>query len=346
MPPRILSFDEALLDARRKSSQRSILLGNGFSIGYNPSIFSYDSLADEAELAGLSVAKPALFDALKSSNFEAVIDKLNASSSLLTLYNGDRELAATMAADAIVVRNGLADVLANRHPVNAQGLSDEEVLHARTFLSNFRQFYTLSYDLLLYWVVTRTGVGPYVHMRDGFEWPAWNDRSALIWKSKPTQGRQRVFFLHGALHLFIRGKKLEKLSYREHGSLVGELRSRLDDDNYPLVVTEGSRPEKEARIERSGYLRFGLRRFAATEGALFIHGVSMNPNDDHILELIESDSSRVSAIYVGVHGDPASPDNRRLIERAKEMKNHRRTVGGEALRVRFYDSDSARVWRG
>jgi hypothetical protein len=342
---RILTFDEAIADANRRCDALSVLLGNGFSIAYDSQVFSYDSLAEEATLTGLSIPKEDLFARLHSQNFEVVIDKLNAAAVIQDLYGGDQTLAERMAADAVIVRNGLADVLANRHPHNALSLNDEEVRHAREFLTHFLNIYTLSYDLLLYWVVNRSDIGPFVRRRDGFEYPAWNDRSRLIWKRKPTQGEQRVYFLHGALHLFVQDHKLTKLSYNGHGSLVAELRNRLNAGNYPLVVTEGRRDEKEARIERSAYLRTALRRFGALEGALFIHGVSLSPNDDHVLELIETESSNVTALYVGIYGDPATPQARTVIERAKEMKAHRLASGGRPLRLKFYDVSTAKVWR-
>ncbi len=344
MPVTPMRFEDAIADANRRCDELSVLLGNGFSIAYDPSIFSYDSLAEEAELASLSRPKAELFETLQSSNFETIVEKLRAAAALTRMYGGDEDLAATFIDDANVVRNGLADVLASRHPDNASTVSDSEATHARLFLQHFRTIYTLSYDLLLYWVVNRN-VGPHVQQRDGFEWPSWNDSSRTIWKSKPTQGRQRVFFLHGALHLFVRDRRVEKLTYNHHGSLVSELRSRLESGIYPLVVTEGTRAEKEARIERSGFLRFGLRRFSRAEGALFIHGMSLSPNDDHVLELIEADGSAITALYVGVHGAVDSPTNRTLIARAKEIKENRRSTGGRRLRLRFYDAGSVELWR-
>jgi hypothetical protein len=342
--PKVVTFAEAVADAEARFDDISVLLGNGFSIDYAPTVFAYESLADEAELPALSVDKDALFAALGSSNFEVVIDKLRAAATLQGLYGGETDLADALAADAVVVRNGLADVLMARHPASAGLLSDDEVLHARTFLSHFSRIFTLSYDLLLYWVVNRPTPGTRVPKADGFEWPSWKDNSVLIWKSKPNVSRQRVFFLHGALHYFVEERKVHKMSYG-NGPLVAGLRRRLTRGQYPLVVTEGTRDEKEARIDRSAYLRTGLRRFGELGGAVFIHGVSMSPNDDHVLELLETDSSEVDAIYVGIHGSPRSAGARTLMARAEAIKANREANGGRALRVKFYDTASAQVWR-
>lgn len=320
----ILTFDEAIVDAHKKCDEISVLLGNGFSIDYDPAIFAYDSLANEADLAALSIDKEALFEALGSSNFEVVIDKLCSAVTIERLYGGDQDLADRLDADALAVRNGLADVLAARHPESALSLTDDEAFHAREFLSNFRRIFTLSYDLLLYWVMNRVTPGVHVVKSDGFEWPSFYDRDRLIWKMKPSRP-QRVFFLHGALHMFVNEKRrLTKISYGSDGSLVESLRERLDALDYPLIVTEGTRVEKEARIDKSSYLRAGLRRLGEIEGGLFVHGVSLSPNDDHILEQIEAETSLVRALYVSIHGDARSRANRELMERAQAIKSRRR----------------------
>ena len=224
-------------------------------------------------------------------------------------------------------------------------LTDDEVQHAGTFLANFDAIYTVNYDLLLYWVVNRTMVAS-VPKRDGFEWPTWHPSDRLIWKSKPSGDEQQVFYLHGALHLFRDDDgKLIKLSSIEHGRLISELRRRLNDGKYPRVVTEGKREEKETRIEKSPYLRTMKRRFGDITGALFIHGMSLHENDDHLLELIEVAESSVAGLYVGIHDDPSTRAAQRIVRRARRIKDQRAENGGIPLRLRFYDTKTANVWR-
>ncbi|KTS91721.1 hypothetical protein NS183_02890 [Microbacterium testaceum] len=342
----IMTFQDAVADAVRHASDRpTVLLGNGFSIDYDHRVFNYDSLAEKAELNGLSVDKADLFRSLKSSNFEAIMDKLRAAAALQKLYAPGSLLADVMKNDLKVVRRGLADSLANLHPDSAMALTDDEVEHAGTFLGNFDAIYTVNYDLLLYWVVNRTTVAS-VPKQDGFEWPTWRRSDRLIWKSNPSTGEQQVHYLHGALHLFVDDDgKLTKLSGSEHGRLIDELRRRLQDGSRPRVVTEGRREEKETRIDRSPYLRTMMRRFADVTGAVFIHGMSLSENDDHILELIEATESSMSALYVAIHGDPSTRAAQRIIRRARRIKDQRKENGGITLRLRFYDPETAHVWR-
>jgi hypothetical protein len=239
----VLAFAEAIEDSKRRSGARSLLLGNGFSIDWNYKIFRYDSLYDDATFDGLSVDKAALFDELDTRDFEKVIEHLKSAADLADLYNTlDDDLWETFRADAQVVRHGLADVIARRHPNRAQEIKDVEAKHARAFLSNFRWIYTVNYDLLLYWVVNRTAASAHiVPMEDGFEWPTADGPQELIWK-RSLMGTQRIFYLHGALHLFReRDKKLHKLKYGLAEPLIDQVRKRIEAGQYPRVVTEGRR---------------------------------------------------------------------------------------------------------
>ncbi|MFK0241689.1 DUF4917 family protein [Microbacterium sp. NPDC090281] len=341
--PKIKTFQAALDHADNHADEVSVLLGNGFSIDYDPTIFKYESLAEEANLSDLSVSKEALFGALGSSNFEVVIDRLKSSAAIEELYGGSAARAEAMKSDARVVRNGLADVLATRHPARAHNLEPDQIVHARRFLANFSNIYTLNYDLLLYWVVMATEHGSRVPKKDGFGWVSSSDHS-LIWSSTPTQ-RQRIFYLHGALHLFVEDRRLHKMSYNESGPIVGSIRRRLRNGDYPLVVTEGSSEDKRERIGRSAYLRTGLNRFGEQRGALFVHGMSMHENDSHILERLEAEDSNITRLYVGVHGTAESRASKKLIERSEDLAQQREKNGGRRLRIKFYDTSSASVWR-
>jgi hypothetical protein len=341
---RVLTFAEAIADAEKRwGEERSVLLGNGFSIDYNSKIFRYESLAKEAALKGLSVKKEDLFRRSGSRNFEAIIERLRISAGLHELYGGDPKMAAMFRKDARIVRNGLAEVISARHPDSFMNLTGDEIRHARQFLSNFERYFTLSYDLLLYWIVNARDYPPAnVTRRDGFEWPTRVRSTDFVWKVKPTYP-QRVFYLHGALHYFIDGGVVHKLSYGSE-PIVDGLRARLANGDYPLIVTEGTSAEKEARIDKSPLLRTGMRRFGELQGAVFIHGVSMSQSDDHILGLIEEDTSAIEGLYVGIHR-PGTAGARGLMARAEEIAERREANGGRKLRLRFYDAATANAWR-
>lgn len=344
----VTTFDEAIADSASRTGPKTLLMGNGFSIDWNHEIFRYNSLHEDATFDGLSVGKDELFERLGTFDFEVVIERLNSAADLADLYEtADGDLPETLREDAQIVRNGLADVLAFRHPNRAQELTDDEVLRARIFLSHFLNIFTVNYDLLLYWVVNRSELGHTVPTRDGFEWPSATGPHELIWKSKPTQGQQRIYYLHGALHYFREAdKKIHKLRYNgAFDPLIDQVRERIKGGQYPRIVTEGRTEEKQASIAKSAYLRHCHRVLGELSGILFVHGLSLSPNDDHILALLEAEGSEVSAVYVGLHGNPDSEVNDEIMRRARRLARRRQANGGANLDVLFYDSASAHVWR-
>lgn len=341
----IMTFREAYGHAtKRGNGKPSILLGNGFSVDYDSTRFSYSSLAEEASLGALSVSKKRLFKALGTSNFEEAIEILSKAADLAAIYDQSGAMEDSLRNDALAVKRGLADVLAQRHPKHAYKITDDEVGSARTFLANFREVFTLNYDLLLYWVANRSVVGPDMVQSDGFEWPSLRDHSFLVWKRNPSR-RQRIHYLHGALHLYVKERRVRKLQYGQDGSVAEQMRENIAKGIYPLVVTEGTSDDKRAVIDRSAYLRTAHHRFDGLSGRLFLHGVSLSENDAHVTEGLAGASSKVDALYVGLHGDPTGRSAMRIQRRAKEIKDLRRAEGGAKLSVRFYNSATANVWR-
>lgn len=343
--PVTMPFDEAIEESDALSGGRSLLIGNGFSIAWNPAIFAYSTLFDEAALTRLSQGKEEIFDALSTRDFEVVIDGLRTAANLAEIYDDAHpELADNLRWDATVVQNGLAEVLAARHPATQFDVSTEEKESARAFLSNFGRMFSLNYDLLLYWVVNAyRGSAHAVHRADGFEWPTFEDRRYLMFKRAAAERGARVFYLHGGLHLFVEDARLTKLNYGG-GPLVDQLQLRLEDGDYPLVVTEGRTEEKQAKIQKSTYLSYASEQLGKLSGVLFLYGLALSPNDAHIFALLESADSGIHTLYVGLH-DPASPESRAAARRAHDIADARAANKGRPLDVKFFDSATAHVWR-
>jgi hypothetical protein len=343
----VVSFVEALEDSETRPGGRNILLGNGFSIAWNSDIFSYGSLYEEADLPNLTTSKSDLFASLETHDFEEVIKYLRSAAKLADTYGADPKLAKRYRRDANIVRRGLSDVIAKRHPANSYDPKDEEVEHARAFLEHFGRIFTLNYDLLLYWVLLRSDGSEYSPQKgDGFEWPTYNNRQTLIWKSSAADRGQRVFYLHGALHYFVGSdSRLHKFSYSSGGTIIDQVRDRIEDGRYPLLVTEGDHKEKVARIERSAYLRYCQQRLNSINGSLFTYGVSFSANDKHIFSTLEEKDNQVEALYVGLYGDPDEEHNEDIIRTARRIKRRRSNNGGRKLSIYFYDAASAHVWR-
>lgn len=329
-------FADVIKEAADQYDEVAVLLGNGFSIDYDAGRFKYQSLVEKADLAGLAVERADLFHAIDSQDFEKLIDYLSTAAEFVDLYGGGAQHASALRSDADVVRRGLADALASSLPNNTNEMEEACVRRARQFLSYFSQIFTLNYDTLLYWLVNRPEIAPDVVREDGFG----QDGHRLVWS---PEAEQKVHYLHGALHFFDSADGgMEKVRSTRKAQIVPGIRARLEKGDLPIVVTEGRRAQKDARIARHEYLRETLHRFGECRGALFIHGASMDENDDHIFSCLETAESDIHAVYVSLH-QGSSRD--RVRDRVHRLAEIRRENGGKPLHFEFYDAASAQVWR-
>jgi hypothetical protein len=213
-------------------------------------------------------------------------------------------------------------VLARKHPDNVAAIRDSEHGSARTFLAHFDgNVYTVNYDLLLYWTLLQES-GPPISSNDGFHSdPDDSDTEWVVWDGFAGHA-QRIFHLHGGLHLYDAGSQLKKITWTRTGiPLVDQIRSALASNEFPLIVTEGSSSDKIARIEHSPYLHRGLKSLNSCGGSLCIYGHSLAENDEHVLARIEA--SKVEEIFISLHGDPDSEENQAIRHRAELMSEHR-----------------------
>jgi len=337
-----------LVRERYNCPKPALLLGNGFSQAFS-SDFGYKTLRAKATLDNLSngVTKDDIFEHVGTNDFETVIHTLERAAQLQEIYTPFGTLQHDLKADAEVVKKGLVDALGAIHPSSAQEVDHRKYLAARMFLSNFSLLFTLNYDLLLYWTrnhqvsLSQSTAYP-IPSNDGFTDYGDSDRP-LTWKS-PGYLDQEVFHLHGAMHLYAEGNETRKLRYKSGGGgkLIDQVRQNLNAGNYPLVVTEGSRENKQERIAANPYLSYCYNRLRQLDGVLFVHGVALSENDQHILDAISDPYSGVTTLFVGLFGDKAL--YRDVKHRAEGIALERKQRGGRELRVEFYQSASAEPW--
>lgn len=338
---KVLSFEDALAQSERLTS-RHLLLGNGFSIACRPDIFIYGKLFERADFKKLSPAARKAFDALGTEDFEKIIKALRDAANLVPLYKDvDPTLASRLQADADGLKEVLVQTIADSHPARPSDIADEEYAACRAFLAPFKIIYTLNYDLLLYWTKMHTLPNEQQDSDDGFRKPEdETDAPYVVWEPGNSH-QQNTWFLHGALHLFDTGTELQKYTWVNTGiALIDQIRDALNRGYFPLFVAEGGSSEKLERIRHSDYLAKGYRSFESIGGALFVLGHSFAANDEHYLKRIER--GKIRELYVGLHGDPASPSNQHIVSRASRMQTVR--PAKRPLDVFYFDSGSAKVW--
>lgn len=363
----MISFDEAL--GATEDCKRYLLLGNGFSISLFPDCFSYASLFQEAKDKGLFEKTPELeaaFEILGTIDFEFVMEGLKVATKLAPLYGYDAE---KMAEHAELLKEVLVEAIAGRHPARPSEISEPQYEACRTFLRHFigvdrgkhgGRVYTVNYDLLLYWAALHDIVeidwddaeikirqDPALEHDDGFRAPEGNwDAEYVAWDQFSASQRQTISYIHGALHLYERGPELAKLCWERSGNnpLMDQVRGALDQDKYPLFVSEATTDIKMARINRSAYLSKALRSFdgccGVKGGAMFVLGHSLAENDDHVLNRIPH--GKIGQVYVSIFGDPDAPTNRTIRNKAESWAAARPEK--LPLNVEFIDAATLQIW--
>lgn len=336
----LLTFSDAIDDARKHGNQPHLMLGNGFSIACRPSIFLYGKLFEQADFSALSPYVKGVFEKLGTQDFEKVIKVLRDAYLALQAYGVDQSLLDQIKTDADGLRELLVQTIAASHPAWPGEISEDEYRACREFLAHFKCVYTFNYDLLLYWAQMHVDFGAKPSSDDGFRTPYGNYGAEYVTWEPGQSHEQNMWFLHGALHVFDSGIEVQKYTWNNTGMrLIDQIRQAMSKDYYPIFVSEGTSSEKYERIRHNDYLAKAYRSFSSISGTLFILGHSLAENDEHYLTAIER--GKITQLYVGIHGDPSTDANKAIINRANLMIDRRRRGN---LSVKFFDSASAKVW--
>lgn len=322
---KLLTWTE--VEAQLGDAPAHVLLANGFSISCWPG-FAYRTLLDVAALEDDSAAARA-FEALGSQDFEEVIDKLDQARRLVGAVGGSAKSRRRLGDASQLVRGRFLQALSAAHPETPFAVTDFGARAAGTlgFLDRFDHVFTLNYDLLLPWLAMQSHGGR--RLTDGFS----NDTGPLRWKKGR---RQRLWFLHGALHLIDEGPgQVGKAKHQPGRTLVEQLRDRIVEDRWPLVVFEGTAAQKRERIEGNAYLRQAVRRLSEIKGALVVFGASFADSDAHIREVLARHTS-LHTVYVSAFGNPASV--RRLREAVDDVDGEIEVVGYAAASVGLWEA--------
>ncbi len=331
----VVSFEKALTQSAG-AKHRHVLLGNGFSRAWRDEVFSYQALFAQAVKEGLSDTAKRAFKALGTTDFEQVMRLLRQTSLLAKEFKYDK-LAGALGGVADELREVLVKTIASNHPDRPHAISPDQYTACRTFLSHFKSIYTVNYDLLLYWALMQEH-GPECECDDGFRQPYDGPDEYVTWEIENTN-EQNVHYLHGALHVFDAGHEVQKYTWSNTNiALIDQIRGALKANKYPLFVSEGTARSKLDRIQHSSYLGRAYRSFANCQHALFVFGVSMADNDEHILRLI--DRGKFSHVCVGLYGDPNSAANKKISTRAAQFGSKRKAPPT----IIYYDAISAKVW--
>lgn len=350
----IMDFSEVLKETSLSSKKPTLLVGNGFSIAFNKSIFTYKSLYEQAQEKGivnkLSSSIPKLFESVNTFDFEYIMQVLKHFGIAGTSYNVDENVLMLAKQDEDFLKKILVEAITNNHPDNPNNITCAQYNSCFEFLSNFKSIYSLNYDLLLYWVVMH--YLDELGLKDGFcdgnaGEEDYHQDEYVVWPTTQSPSAD-IYFLHGALHLFDAGYEIRKFCWSRTGiALKEQILQALEQGMFPLFVSEGDQEAKLKKILHNGYLLKGLRSFAQLSGSVVAYGVSFKKNDQHIIDAVID--SAISTLYVSVFGDPGLESNNEMIGMLSTMVERRNYLidtkkRRKKLEVRFYNADSTKIW--
>ncbi|GAB3815638.1 DUF4917 family protein [Pontibacter rugosus] len=344
----LIPFAEAIQIAKKENKKINLLLGNGFSMAWRSDIFGYGALFDKADFSKLSPNAKRVFEALNTKDFESVMKALKSTSEIIKLYSEDTGLYDILLKDAEGLKEILVKAIADSHPEHPGEISTEAYHFCKMFLSNFDSIFTLNYDLLLYWTLMQNEIEPALNPDDGFRKSKTDQNAPYVTWDINESWSQKIFYLHGALHVVDAGHEIRKFTWNKTNvKLIDQIQQTLQNDDFPLFVSEGESAQKLSRIRHSDLLTDGYKHFSDSFLPLFIYGHSLDDNDDHILNLLTH--NRISTLFISIYGNPESENNKRIIQKAEFIQEQRELMKRHKthlphLTTYYYDAESAHVW--
>ena len=340
------SYEEVIKSLKQKRRQKHLLMGNGFSMAYDPKIFSYNALYKFIEELDDDMLSK-LFKVINTKNFELVMQQLDNFIEIAEAFDVDKKFTDKLKSANESLRNSLIDAISDLHPEHVFEVPEEKSKCCANFLSEYLGdsglVFTTNYDLLMYWVLLRNnlqnasdGFGKEMinpeEVKKGSE-PDWSD---LCWgKHKDTQ---KVFYLHGTLSIFDTGIEIEKELYTSKNYLLENIKHRLDDKDYPIFVTAGNGNEKLEHIMHNRYLTNCYEKLSSIEGSLVTFGFNFGEYDEHIIDALNKaanygfqSGNKLYSIYIGVYSE-------------SDLKHIQSIENKFMFKINVYNAQTAKIW--
>ncbi len=341
------SFNDVVASIQRnKNRPFHLLIGNGFSMSYDPKIFSYNALHDFIEdLDDADLLK--ILRVIETKNFELIMQQLDSFAMIIESLGGDNKLKKKVATVSMKLRTGLLEAVKSLHPEHVfkvpEKASERCSRFLRVFLESGGKIFSTNYDLLLYWILMRNNVNNHC---DGFgrrredsgefvpaEEQQWSE---LIWGKHRAE--QNVFYLHGALPFFDDGVDVIKEEYDGQSNLLQKISDRMKKGEYPVFVTGGDGRQKLSHIMHNHYLAHCYDSLCTVTGSLVTFGFGFGQYDEHIIDAINratksgaKEPSKLWSLYIGVYSDEDRMRVRQIESRFK-------------CKVHIFDTKTVNVW--
>lgn len=343
MENKLLIYDEVLQQIKQTSGKRHLLLGNGFSMAYDKNRFSFTSLLKSAIDKGIIEKNSNIYQIFENNNtsdFEEVVKILENTSKVVKIYTQDKKLCEKLLEDSKKLKQFLVNVVTNNHPEKITEISDDKFDSTINFIKEYEKIYSLNYDLLLYWTTEK--------LREKINNKIIQDKEKFIDGFRNSDNGHDVvfdnishyntcFYLHGALHIFDSGDEIIKKTYSRTGRpLKEQITEELNDNRYPVFVSEGTSEQKKTKIIHNAYLNHCYKSLSTIQGNLIVFGTMLKSNDEHIQNAILN--SKIKNIYFGVSNlEKGKKELSDFIEKNNNLKKDKK-------QILFYDYKSVKIW--
>ena len=341
------TFDDVLASIKKNPTREfHLLLGNGFSIAYDSSIFSYNALHDFIKnLNDKDIST--ILGVIETKNFEVIMQYLDNFSSLIAALGGAPALKKRVDNAIAKLKASLLEAVRALHPEHVFKVPEEQSQACSHFLKIFLDsggsIYSTNYDLLLYWVLMRNsivnhvdGCGRELENPDDFVPPEEQIWSELTWGKHRDE--QNVFYLHGALPFFDAGIAVIKEEYDVYNYLLQKISDRMEKGEYPIFVTAGYGEQKLRHIMHNHYLTYCYESLCNVEGSIVTFGFNFGSYDEHIIDAINRAAKhgrkvpdKLWSLYIGIYSD-------------EDRKHIEQIAGKFKCKVRIYDAKTAHIW--
>lgn len=340
------TYQEIIDSLNAKKRPKHLLFGNGFSIAYDPKIFSYNALSKFIDEVDNELLKK-LFEVINTKNFELIMQQLDNFVEIAKAFSNDQNLIQKIIEANETLKNSLIEAVQKLHPEHVFKVPEEKSkcchLFLNEYLSKQGKVFSTNYDLLPYWILMRNetdfaidGFGREVENPEEVLKGQTPEFSELRWgKHKKSQ---TIFYLHGALLIFDTGIEIEKEAYDIEHYLLEKINERMAAKSYPIFVTAGSAQEKLNHIMHNKYLSFCYDQLSQIDGSLVTFGFNFGEYDSHIIDAInkaanngQNAATKLRSIYIGVY----SQDN---LDYIKEIEHK------FLCKVNLYNASTTPIW--
>lgn len=350
--PEILSFDDiykkgkALNKSWLCQKPKRMLLWNWFTQAYSKDFWYttlFRAIADIREDQRLKK----IFDKYWTSNFEEILRHLKSLEFFWGIYNFNTSEAGN---DYHRIQDALAKAILTVHPENSTLIPEFNKQHCLWILKKFDDIFTVNYDLLLYWtILCDDNPSFWDYFNRDEDTP--NEYCEYFQDWSKSKGKPHIFFLHWALHLFIKSGTTIKKVWGNIMPLIPQIKNEMEKGYYPLVVAEWTSENKKSMINSNPYLKHAFDKLWIIWGQLFTFGFSFSEPDKHITKnIIQNTWLRYLAIWI--RGDFSKPSNQRIYDIAQNIIEERKIIIWESkqkewywnLFIDFYDTETIDIW--